>query len=181
MDVEFNTKIKLGFYRIDYNYTDYLRQFQQNVQANNIDNHNTAWIGVLVEINGYKYFIPLTSDKNNKQKNSMISHRIDIDSSENASLLDYLGAILFYNMIPVPEGCYEKIDFESQDLPMHYRTLLVNQYTWINIMDNKKTIMNKAVSLRNNRYTTDGRKQLFELMCLDFELLERKCDDYQNM
>lgn len=172
-----NRKIKLGFYRIDSYYTDYLRTFQRHVQDNNLESHDTPWIGLIIQLGGFDYFVPLTSDAPNTVKSNIVSHRIEPIKSDGT--INYLGGILFFNMIPVPKGLYTKINFEKElELRPNYSYLLQEQYAWINIMENKETIIKKAINLYESRYTNDGRKHLYNTICLDFKLLEKNLEDF---
>lgn len=174
---ELDRSFKLGLYRVEAKYTDYLRSFQKHVQSNNSETHNTPWIGLVIQQGDFDYFVPLTSDKNNKVKTSIISHRIEVKHSNKK--VEYLGAILFYNMIPVPKGLYSKIDFDEESkVDPKYSDLLKKQYYWMNIIQNKKTIINKSLNLYESRYTKDGRRKLYDKMCLDFKKLEDKAIEY---
>jgi protein AbiQ len=177
--MDINIKIKLGFYRIKKDYTDYLRGYHPHVQHNDPINHATIWTGIIVDLNHYKYFIPLTSDKNNVKKNDMFSVRIEPDNNTGKTG-EYYGAILISQMIPVPEGSFEKIDFEDTSLDIKYLNLLKIQYYLINILETKRTILNKAITLYEIRYTNDGRRKIFDQKCLDFHDLERLCEEYKK-
>ena len=56
---------KLFFYEIDEQYINYLSQFSEHLfrNAKISQRHTRKYIGILFEINGMKYFAPLSSYK----------------------------------------------------------------------------------------------------------------------
>ena len=54
--------------RVDTNYIKYLKQFDSNVQDNSNQKKNKPYLGVLLEKNGEKYFVPLSSPKEKHKK-----------------------------------------------------------------------------------------------------------------
>ena len=53
-----------GFYTIDSDYLEYLSEIDQEVYFNSSYGHSTKpFVGIIVGIKQFKYFIPLTSAK----------------------------------------------------------------------------------------------------------------------
>lgn len=99
---------KLKLVKINSEYCDYLREFDQKVPYNFDKKKNRPFVGVLFKVGDYKYFAPLTSpkEKHLRMKNSIDFLRLDGGK---------LGAINFNNMIPVKNDNITLIDLK-QDL-----------------------------------------------------------------
>lgn len=108
---------KLVLVRLDSNYCDYLRQF---------DNKKLRpFIGVLFEVNNCKYFAPLSSPK---PKHETMKTTLDFLKIAGGDL----GAINFNNII--------KIDLDKECLTKteeRYIKLLKEQIFWLNRNDEK--------------------------------------------
>ena len=52
-------------YSVTDEYIDYLRIIEPNVYSNKVENriHTRKYIGTVLEMNGYKYFVPMSSPK----------------------------------------------------------------------------------------------------------------------
>lgn len=162
---------KIRFYRIDLDYVKYLWSFDNRVQYNkNADdsyNRKRPYIGIVFEINNYKYFAPLEHPR--------LSH---INIKNNVHIMKIkdgkYGLIAFNNMIPVrPESL---ISFEFSEEDEHYQSILKNQFIFCD--RHKKEILLKA-KLTYEKVTMQHQK-FFKKVCCDFKLLEEKCDLYSN-
>ena len=97
---------------------------------------------------------------------------------EYANKRDYLGLIRFADMIPVPEKAIKQLDF--RDYRNLYSMLLVKQYNYINIPENKKRIKEKAKKLYNiiNSDKENKTTYFYKKLCCNFKLLEGKLTRY---
>lgn len=85
----------LRIYEIETRYIEYLGDCQEHIFLQNEGNNKRKYIGVVLEVDKNKYFIPLSSFKN-KHKN--LKERVDF-----IKIKDY-AVININNMIPVPES-----------------------------------------------------------------------------
>ena len=95
---------KICFYDIDYEYRKYLSTIDDKVNLK----QGWRYVGIIVGIGDYQYFIPLTSKllrANGKRRNPRTTVEIFNESNE------LIAALLINNMIPVPSGCYTYIEF----------------------------------------------------------------------
>lgn len=126
--------MKLHMYEIDAMYVKYLSQNEPEVYWSDGNKSKRKYIGIIIEVNGVKYFAPLTSFK---LKHMNMKAAIDM-----IKLSDY-AVINLNKMIPVPEGLYRIIDFKSvQD--KSYKALLEMEYREINRLS-KKIIKNAKI------------------------------------
>lgn len=100
---------RIKLYEISKEYIRYLGQYQQHVFY---DGGTRKYIGILLEIEGFKYFAPLSSFK---QKHANMKESVDF-----IKIKDY-AVINLNNMIPVPDGQYVLVDVNGtnwQSAPM---------------------------------------------------------------
>lgn len=133
------------------------------------------FIGILININGIDYVVPLASPK---EKHKNMKNQQDFIKINNG----LWGAINFNNMIPVNASLISKINMDilTTDEPQtrQYKELLRNQLTWCNSHSEKiiKT-SNKLYSMIINNKCSPNLKQ----RCCDFKLLEQKLSEYSIM
>lgn len=158
---------KLLFYEIDSNYISFLAQFDQHLfqNAKISQNFSRKYIGILFEINGTKYFAPLSSFK---EKHKRLTETIDFIKIGDMAVLN------LNNIFPVPEGVYSLKD-PATEKNLQYKTLLNNE---IRIIKQKsEQIINNAKAVYKHKMTNDGKSKLSQ-RCLDFKLLEEKCKEW---
>ena len=120
--------VKYGFYTINPDYLEYLNSKDSEVYYNSSYRKSIKpFVGLIVGIENYNYFIPITSakEKHKKWKNvsdehfliyEVIDNDINIDGdiykyySDNEKM-HILSLLDIKKMIPVPVGEYEKIIF----------------------------------------------------------------------
>ncbi|KUO52307.1 MAG: hypothetical protein APF76_04540 [Desulfitibacter sp. BRH_c19] len=155
---------KLRIYRIEDDYIEFLRRYD-NINVKYNKNSKRPYVGVVLVVNGIKYFAPLASPrpKHNKMKNSLDFIKIDKGK---------YGVINLNNMLPIVESALIEYNImKEQDIA--YRNLLLNQLSFIN--KNADIIMKKAARLYEK--VTSGETHLNK-RCVKFKLLEEKCLEY---
>lgn len=163
----------LKIVRVDSNYCDYLRTFDNKVAYNKDEKELRPFIGILFEINGCEYFVPLSSPKpkHKTMKNTMDFFKINDG---------ILGAINFNNMIPVTKNNYTIVDLKKKTKTFKerkYQKLLIEQLTWLNA--NYNQVKNKSYKLYD-LYNKGKLSQSVMNRCCNFLLLEEKCNEYNN-
>lgn len=165
-------KMALSFYDIDKNYVKYLQE--EEIKARGFTRvPNVEYpgrlpkfvCGVVLEIRGYKYYVPVTSYKRNQLDNILIEI-----SSERYNRIK--GSLRFNFMFPVPDNCIkERIIANDPN-----KTLLNLEWNFCN--SNEERIRNKAkqtyskVINRVNANTINNS--------CDFLLLESLCTLYNK-
>ena len=153
---------RIKLYEISKEYIRYLGQYQQHVFY---DGGTRKYIGILLEIEGFKYFAPLSSFK---QKHANMKESVDF-----IKIKDY-AVINLNNMIPVPDGQYVLVDVNGTKDP-HYKYLLQAESREINRQKNrifKNALIVYNHKLRNRNVTSLAKRTN------DFKLLEQKCKQY---
>lgn len=167
-------KQELRIVRLDSNYCDYLRQFDSKVPYNFDEKELRPFVGVLFEVNDYKYFAPLSSPK---PKHLKMKNNLDFLRLDNGKL----GAINFNNMLPVMEENIIIIDLDKKmetKTEQKYQKLLKQQIYWLNRNDEK--LYSRAEELYD-KYTNNTLNNKLKLRCCNFKLLEEKCLEYNKM
>ncbi len=165
----------MRFYCIKDEYIKYLKKFDLKICENKKETR--PYLGVVLEIDGIKYYAPFSSPKlkHLKMKNSK-----DFRKIKNGEL----GVINFNNMIPVLDECLILIDINNIK-DDKYKRLLQNQYKAINEEENKiKDIaakLRKMILTDNDKLTSDDLR--IKDRCCNLKLLENvyyKYIKYEN-
>lgn len=104
---------ELRVYSISDAYIEYLRKNNPNVYSNKVDNrtHTRKYIGVVIELAGYKYYISMSSPKetdyqvagNGKVIKKSIVPIMRMVVKNNKGKKELKGTLRISHMIPVPE------------------------------------------------------------------------------
>lgn len=160
----------MKIYRIREAYVEYLRTKEPQVLKNK--NESRPYIGTILLISGFTYFVPLSSPKpkHKKMKNTKDFHKIANGE---------YGAINFNKIIPVPQDCIINFRFEDE-ADEKYRLLLQNQYKCIKEMEpiitKKCNGIYEIFHTNDNALTPSDRR--FKQRCCNFDLLEEMCMNY---
>lgn len=159
--------------KVDFNYCDYLRQYDSRVSYNKGSKELRPFVGILFTVNQCEYFAPLSSPK---AKHVYMKNNVDVIKIDNGKY----GVVNFNNMIPVSSNNYELIDLNAKTQNINelkWYNLLKTQLLWLN--RNTKNVKGKA----NKLYTmhkTDKLPERIKIRCCDFSLLEEKCIQYNK-
>lgn len=160
----------LRLYKIDINYIKYLYSFDNRVQFNpNNDDEYSAkrpYLGVILEINNFEYFVPLEHPRlaHQKMKNNIFLFKIHSGK---------YGILGFNNMIPVNKE--QLVDFDINEKSEKYKQVLISQYHFCN--KHIEEIRKKAMAT----YCKRGCNNFLKNICCDFKLLEEKAKLFQKM
>ena len=160
----------LCIYEINQKYIVYLSQFEEHLFRNRkiSQNFTRKYVGVVLKINGFDYFAPLSSFK---QKHKCLSETIDFVK------IGMYAVINLNNMFPAPMQTYTKVAIDAiQD--KHYKSLVRSEYRIIR--QKSALIVANAKAVYDHKLTNDGKSKL-AMRCNDFKLLEEKCRAYKPM
>lgn len=170
----------MKLYAISDEYIKYLRNFDKRVYDNKENNRimTRKYLGVVLEINNFNYYIPMSSPKKSDYKDNKIRKSIipiiRIVSNEEIDGNPVLkGTLRISNMIPVPES--ELILYEPKlEKNKNYKILIEKELEFIG--KNENMIKKYAQIIYNqkiNNYEVSYIKNVVE-----FKLLEEKCLNY---
>ena len=136
--------MKFSFYRADALYCDYLRKSDPCVPYTMDQKEARPFIGIVLTLNDYDYYAPLTSPK---PKHLHMKNQVDFLKINGG----VWGAINFNNMIPIHSDQLEHIDIRilptDDKATVDYKNLLANQLSWCNTSANAASIIQKAEKL----------------------------------
>ena len=107
----------MKFYNIKDEYINYLKKYDAKVADNK--KGKRPYVGVVLEIDGIKYYTPFTSpkEKHRKMKNTKDFRKIN---------QGIYGAINFNNMIPVVESALLLIDIDAMEDSKYHVCFKIN-------------------------------------------------------
>ena len=169
---------ELNFYYADKNYVEFLRQAEFEKRGfSKIPNINYGkdrrkkfFCGIILRINAFQYYCPVSSFKKKQECNNLIYVNNDITSS-----------LRFNFMFPIPTSYTKKIiidDMEIKSLEdLKYYSLVARELRYCqkhedSIRKNAFKVYNKIIS---------GKRPYLEPHACDFELLEQKCLEWQHI
>lgn len=158
-------------------YIKYLRKINPNVMSNKAESriYHRKYLGILEELNGFKYFIPLSSPKDKdyaKNRKPKPDTLITVYMKDSKRLY---GTLRFNNMIPVPDSEIVPYDLNDEG-DLKYKLIVFNELYFVRQNKDKieRTAKNLYEAKKNQINEPDGKKPLLE-MTLDFEKLEDAC------
>ena len=165
---------KLNFYTADLEYVEYLQNAEQknrgfsrvpNMTYN--DKYKQKFLcGIVLQVNGMDYYVPVTSFKQQKPDNFLIT-------ADNGQVVS---SLRFNYMFPVPKGLLA-VHVIANETDRAYRALLAQEL--------KYCIKNQAIIQRLAERTYKrvllGKDLGLVINSCDFRLLEQKCCEYMPM
>lgn len=185
MNVSFEN---FGLYNVDTDYLRYLNGVEPEVQfSDDKDYEQKPFLGIVLLIDDYSYFIPLTSGKRKhvKWKNVGPAHYLVYEQVEKSELrrndifkpisdseaLKIFAALDIKKMIPVKTGLYSRIDFSSL-ADRKYADLLEKEYRFC------QKIQDGILAKTKQIYTEQKQSGVIHPIYCDFAKLESACDTY---
>ncbi len=169
------------FVAITDGYISYLQKYEPHVMSNKVDDrtYHRKYIGIIQELNGFKYFVPLSSPKSK----DYVNDKIKKDSLTTIYIKDnknLFATLRFNNMIPVPAS--EIINFDLNDEgDLRYKLIVFNELYFIR--QNSEKIEKTAKNLykaKKNQVHEPTFKQTILNVTLDFSKLEELCNNYRG-
>lgn len=157
--------ISLKIYEIDKEYLAYISAYSEHVFYSPTDTQKRKYIGIILQVDGIRYFAPLSSFK---PKHKKMREGVDFIKIKDYSVIN------INNMIPVPEGCYRLVDVNGEKDP-HYKYLLQAEAREINRHRNR--ILKNASIVRSHKLANDNSTPLAK-RCNDFKRLEKAYLDF---
>lgn len=177
--------MQLNLYSISDRYVNYLRQFDNRVYENKeeIRVHTRKYIGIVLSINSFNYYIPLSSPKDTdyydiektKIRKSIIPIiRISEKDSQNNCRL--YGTLRVSNMIPVPITVITPYFIQNEE-DINYKNLILAEIRFI------KKYTNMIIKNANILYKQKEKAEDISYVknSLNFKFLEQKCLEYIDL
>lgn len=154
---------ELKIYRVSDEYIEYLQKTDARVQNNK--DRRRPYVGVVLYVGEYKYFVPMESPKPNHKNIKNGKHLFKIEGGT-------LGMLGFNNMIPVRDSEITQVYAEQEE--EKYGNLIRRQIASCN--RSKSEIHDKAG--RTYYDVVSGKNQFLVRISCDFKRLEQACNEY---
>ena len=159
----------INLYEIDAAYIHYLSAFEEHLFQNKKPSQvfTRKYVGIVLKINGFDYFAPLSSFK---PKHKRLCETVDFIKIGSYSVIN------LNNMFPAPIGLCKKVviaDIENN----HYQNLVRAEYRIIR--QKTEQILQSAKAVYEHKLANDGKSKLAR-RCNDFRLLEKKCGEWKK-
>ncbi len=180
--------VQFGFYTVNPDYLEYLYKVDSEVSYNpSYRNGIKPFVGIVVGIENYNYFIPLSSAKE-KHKNwhnvsnehfliyEVVDNNVTIGDDiykyySDTSKMHILSVLDIKKMVPVPQCCYESIIFDDLD-DERYKDLFQKEYAFC--LSIKQKIIKKAEKLYKKQKDTGIVRNIH----CDFTKLEQAMQEW---
>jgi len=154
----------LKIYRVSDKYIYFLKSRDSRVQENK--NRRRPYVGVVLCVGEFQYFVPMESPKPNHAKIKPGRHILKLDGGS-------LGLLGFNNMIPIHPDALISFDINAEP-DKQYAELLRRQASFIN--RHKAEVYARA---SQTYYSVVNKKNDFLLsICCNFKKLEKACKQY---
>lgn len=174
----------LKLYEISEEYISYISTVEKYVFSSKEDNrnHTRKYLGIVYSINGYNYYIPLSSPKNTDYRmehgvskiRASIIPIIRITAQSPSGELELKGTLKLSNMIPVPTSELTLYDVEHEPDSL-YKALIHKEMLFIRKNKNK-IIQNAKILYKQKKENSPSIGYLKSTV--DFSLLEQKHDEF---
>ena len=173
----------MNWFVVDKEYINYLIQFDRKVGFVEYGNRLKLHIGIIFNINSFKYYVPISSAK---QKHQNMSNKLDFHKIQNNETGELYAVININNMIPVPDEClsllrYNQIEdfryFSSYEEKESYTYLLQREMSIINNIE--EILKSKAHRLYD--ICINNTDERLTRRCCNFRLLEQKSIEYTSI
>lgn len=173
----------MKLYSVSDEYIAFLRKKYPRIYSNKEDvrTHTRKYLGVVLEIDGHKFYIPLSSPKAHDyieidgektiRKDSLIVLRI---VSTKDGVQELKGTLQIGTMIPVPDTEIELYDVEGEE-DKNYKDLIAEELIYIR--KNKDKIQKNAKILYSKKKAGDKSNKVVA-NCLDFVAVCLECDKW---
>lgn len=156
---------RLKIYEVKSKYIQYLSNYQKHLFLHTNEKDKRKYIGIVFQINGLHYFVPLSSYKN---KHIKMKESVDF-----IKIKDY-AVINLNNMIPVPHSQIIEIDI-NKEKDLSYKYLLQAESREINRQKNR---IRKNAEIVYSHKKLNGNLTALAKRTNDFEMLEKLCKEY---
>ena len=162
--------MSLRFYEINSKYIDFLQPFAPHLFRNKKTDqvNERKYIGIVLVVNGFNYFVPLSSFK---EKHKKMKESVDFIKIKDYAVLN------INNMFPALAKDCKYIDI-SLIKNKNYQNLLRNEYRIIKKNENKILKNSKTVYTHK---ILNGNKTNLSKRSNDFSLLEQKCKEWEQI
>ncbi len=173
-------KEKLKWYIADKDYISYLKKYDDKVENINYSAKLKPYIGIVVNINEFNYYVPISSAKSKHYK---IKEGMDFIKIMQADKI--IGVLNLNNMVPILNEKIQILNYREIDKYREFETekekrLYISFLSFeLNLINQKvEKIRKNATKLYNEKINNPNSN--ISKRCCNFKLLEEKCVEYSK-
>ena len=173
-------KNKLKWYIANKDYVNYLKDFDSKVENINYDKKLKPYIGILITINEFDYYVPISSvkEKHYKIKEGMDFIKIKQDDK-------IIGVLNLNNMIPISGDNVKELKYKDIEQYRDFsrdkeKSLYISFLNFELVLINNKIEKIKKNAMKLYIEKTNNPKSNLSKRCCDFKLLEEKSKLYKK-
>ena len=172
----------MNWYIVNKDYVEYLIQIDSKVGYIEYGSRLKLYIGILLEVNEQKYYVPISSFK---EKHRHMSNSVDFHKIEDSETGQIYAVINLNNMIPVPDSQitmlkYDEIQkyraFSNDKARVDYIYLLQKEKA---IIDQISSVIDRKASQLYIKYKQNPKSKLSQ-RCCNFPELEKAAKGYSD-
>ena len=174
---------RFKLYHVNIKYIRNLHNIDDNVPSTSPQTRKQTrpFLGIIVLINGSKFYIPFTSNSDKKNKNFESMHENITFRKIRDKDGTVLAALNLNNMIPIQEEYVTKINLKihPNDTPKlrHWKKLCIKELNWCQSHQNEiERLTNELYRLYISNEHFSKRK-----ICLNFPMLEKECNKARKL
>ena len=118
-------KNKLKWYVVDKEYVNYLREFDEKVENINYNKKLKPYIGILITIDEFDYYVPISSAK---EKHYKIKEGIDFIKIKQDDKI--IGVLNLNNMIPISNDNVKELEYKDIEQYRNFTIIEKNHYIY---------------------------------------------------
>lgn len=166
------------FYTVSDSYIEYLQKSEPYVMSNKKEERtfHRKYVGILTELNGFKYFVPMSSPKQKDFKNGKIKSD-NLTTIYMKSKDKLYGTLRFNCMIPVLESELKPYSINDEG-DFNYKMLMLAEYNFCK--SNREKIERTAKNLYIKKHKNEKSLEVLLKIVVDFNKLEALCNQYQT-
>ena len=172
----------MDWYVVNKEYIKYLIQFDTRVGYVEYGEKLKLHVGILLTVNNYHYYVPISSAKS---KHQHMSNSLDFHKLQDANT-GYLYAVLnLNNMIPVPDSCITQLKYNQIELFRSFSSEK-EKNDYIYLLQKEKAIIDSIQSILQRKAEKLYAKCLnipnssIASRCCNLKLLEEKSNIYSR-
>lgn len=169
---------KLHWYIVDKKYVSYLKTFDNKIENIDYQDNLKPYIGIVININKFNYYVPISSPKNKHYK---MKEGIDFIKIKQEDRI--LGVLNLNNMIPILDECIKRLEYEKIEKYRKFKNKKEKKI-YIALLNTELKIINskyekiKKNTIRLYQEKINNPVSKVSKRCCDFKFLETKLNQF---
>lgn len=166
------------FYIVSDEYIAYLSKKESHIMKNKPEErtYHRKYVGIITELNGFKYFVPMSSPKEKDYAAGKIrKNNLTTIYMRNKDKL--YGTLRFNCMIPVPSSELSEYKINDEG-DFSYKMLMLAEYNFCK--DNRSKIEKTAKNLYEKKLAANEAEFPVGKIVVDFKKVEQACKNYKK-